>query len=48
VHSPQWQQLSQVLVWQELEQPVEVTVPRVQSIVPVHSQPLLQLPSQLE
>jgi len=47
VHSPQWQQSSQVRNWQLLKQPDDDVLPRVHSIVPVHSHPLLQLPSQL-
>jgi hypothetical protein len=47
VQSAQWQQVLQVLVMQELAQPEDVVVPRAQSRVPVHSQPLLQAPSQL-
>ena len=45
VHAPQWQQVSQVRLWQ-VPQPVVLTVPRVQSCGVVHSQPLVQLPSQ--
>ena len=47
MQAPQWQQVSQVFVWQVLEQPVDVTVPRTQSWGEVHSQPLLHDPSQL-